>query len=199
VIPATLTRAGRFGFALSLALTLSRLVLAAPFVSIGVRRGSGLAAAVILVVGFLTDVFDGIVARHFGVATPQLRRLDSACDTVFYLTAGFCVWRLHPDAIASHSWLIAAAIGTLVAAHAFEVWKFGREASYHAWLAKAWGASLFSALVLLFVTGDDRLLTLALWLGVASHIENVLITARLRECRTDVKSIFHVARSATGR
>ena len=110
--------------------------------------------------------------------------------------AGFCVWRLQPEAIASHRWLLAAVIGTLVAGHAFELWKFGREGSYHAWLAKAWGASLFAALVLLLVAADDRLLTIALWLGVASHIENVLITAKLPECRSDVKSIVHVLRSS---
>jgi CDP-diacylglycerol--glycerol-3-phosphate 3-phosphatidyltransferase len=187
------TRAQRYGYAASLALTLARLILAAPFIWIGTVRGAGKIAALALVLGFISDVYDGIVARRFGVATAGLRRLDSAVDSVFYLAAAFCLWRLHPEAILSHRWLIAAVIGTLVIGHAFEIWKFGREASYHAWLAKAWGASLFSALVFLFVAGDDWLLTAALWMGVASHIENLLITARLPECRSDVKSIFHVA------
>lgn len=196
MLPAYPTRAQRHGYAASLGLTLTRLALAIPFIWIGIVRGSGRSAALILALGFISDVYDGIVARRFGVATAGLRRLDSAVDTVFYLAAAFCLWRLHPEAITSHRWLIVAVIGTLLIDHAFELWKFGREASYHAWLAKAWGAALFAALVFLFVAGDDWLLTIALWLGVASHVENFFITLLLRECRSDVRSVIHVARSS---
>ena len=193
--PAFPTRAQRYGYAASLALTLLRLLLVVPFVVIGISRGSGRAAALVLATGFLSDVYDGIIARRFGVATAALRRLDSAVDTVFYLAAAFCLWRLHPHAILSHRWLIAVVIGTLLINHAFEFWKFGREASYHAWLAKAWGAALFASLVLLFVAGDDHLLTVALWIGIASHVENFLITLRLREWRHDVRSVLLLDRS----
>ena len=194
-MPAFSGRARRYGYAASVALTLARLGLSGPFIWIGVTRGSGRSAAIGLALGFISDVYDGIVARRFGVATPGLRRLDSAVDTVFYLAAAFCLWRLHPDTIVSHRFLIAAVIGTLVVNHAFELRKFGREASYHAWLAKAWGAALFAALVFLFVAGDDWLLTIALWIGIASHVENFFITLVLSECRSDVKSIVHVVRS----
>ena len=194
MLPAFPTRAQRYGYAASLSLTLARLALAAPFVAIGLWRGSGRTAALILAAGFVSDVYDGMVARRFGVATAGLRRLDSAVDSVFYLAAAFCVWRLHPEAIVSHRWLIAAVIATLLINHAFEFWKFGREASYHAWLAKAWGASLFAALIFLFVAGDDWLLTVALCIGVASHVENFLITLRLPEWRHDVKSVWHLSK-----
>jgi CDP-diacylglycerol--glycerol-3-phosphate 3-phosphatidyltransferase len=189
------TRAQRYGYAASLALTLLRLLLALPLVMIGMSRGSGRAAALALAMGFVSDVFDGVVARRFGVATAGLRRLDSAVDTLFYLAAAFCLWRLHPAAVLSHRWLIAIVIGTLIVNHAFEFWKFGREASYHAWLAKTWGAALFAALMLLFVSGDDRLLTVALWIGIASHIENFLITLRLRTWRHDVRSVLVLDRN----
>jgi CDP-diacylglycerol--glycerol-3-phosphate 3-phosphatidyltransferase len=140
-------------------------------------------------------VYDGVIARRFGVATAGLRRLDSGVDTVFYLAAAFCLWRLHPEAIVAHRWLIGAVIGTQVINHAFEIWKLGREASYHAWAAKAWGAALFAALVLLFVSGNDSLLVFALCLGLLSHLENFCITMVLTESRSDVRSIFHVTRS----
>jgi CDP-diacylglycerol--glycerol-3-phosphate 3-phosphatidyltransferase len=186
------TRRERYGYAASLALTLLRLGLVVPLAF----TRSGRAAAAMLAAGFVSDIYDGVIARRFGVATAGLRRLDSAVDSVFYLAAAWCVWRLHPDAIRSHRWLIAVVIGTLVINHAFEIWKFGREASYHAWLAKAWGALLFASLVFLLLAGDDWLLTVALCVGVASHVENFLITILLTECRTDVKSVFHVVRSS---
>lgn len=192
--PLATAREQRFGYAAALSLTLARLVLAVPFVVIAVRRGSGALAAIVLAAGFISDVYDGVVARHYGVATAGLRRLDSAVDTVFYLAAAVCVWRLHPAAIISHRWLIGVVIGTLLVGHVFEYRKFGREASYHAWMAKAWGASLFAALVFLFIAGDDWLLTVALIIGVTSHVENFLITLALPAWDHDVKSIVHVMR-----
>src|SRR5271170_3394511 len=39
----------------------------------------------ILVTGTLSDIYDGILARRFGVATPALRRYDSVADVIYYL------------------------------------------------------------------------------------------------------------------
>jgi phosphatidylglycerophosphate synthase len=192
-LPAFPTRAQRFGYAAALSLTLGRLLLAIPML-VAATGGSGRGVAVILGLGFISDVYDGVVARRFGVATAGLRRLDSAVDTVFYLAAAVCAWHLHPDAIRSHGWLILAVIGTEVINHAFEYWKFQCEASYHAWSAKAWGASLFAALGLLFVAGDDRLLAIALVMGLISHLENFLITLLLPVWEHDVKSVLVAAK-----
>src|SRR4051812_36808234 len=132
-------RAAKFGYAAALGLTLLRLVLAAPLIWIGVTRGSGRLAALLIVAGFVSDIYDGVIARRFGVATAGLRRLDSAVDTIFYLAAAFMVWRIHPEAVLRYRWLVVAILATQALNHAFEVWKFGREASYHAYSAKAWG------------------------------------------------------------
>lgn len=146
--------------------------------------------AAILALGFVSDVYDGVLARRFGVATAGLRRLDSAVDTVFYLAAALCVWRLHPDVVIANRWLLAGVFGTLVLNHAIELLKFGREASYHAWSARAWGAALFISLVLLFVADDGSLVHLALVIGLVSHGENLAITLVLRQWTHDVPSIF---------
>ena len=45
--------------------------------------------------------FDGVVARKLGVATAELRHLDSRVDLVFYATAAWAVWRVHPDVVRS--------------------------------------------------------------------------------------------------
>ena len=184
------TRSERLGYAAALALTLLRLALAIPLAAIAVVQASGRAVAIILAVGFVSDIYDGVIARHFGVATPALRRLDSAVDTVFYLAGAACVWRLHPATVTANRWLIGAVIGTLVVNHAVELFKFGREASYHAWSAKAWGATLFVSLLLLFIAGDDLLVPVALAAGILSHVENFAITLVLHEWTHDVPSVF---------
>jgi len=186
-------RAARFGYAAALGLTLLRVTLAAPLTWIAGVRGSGTFAALLIVVGFLSDIYDGVVARRFGVATAGLRRLDSAADTVFYLAAAFVIWRLHPASVLHYRWLVFAVLATQIFNHMFELWKFGKEASYHAYSAKLWGLALFTSMIALLVLGDDRLLPMALVLGLVSHVENFVISLRLSDWRPDVKSVFSVA------
>lgn len=76
-----LTRAQRRGYRVSLART----------------RAPGLVLAAALVLGFLSDVLDGIVGRRAGAVTPFLRRLDSSVDTVFYLGVAYAAWHRRPD------------------------------------------------------------------------------------------------------
>lgn len=185
------SRPQRLAYAVSISLTLMRAALAGVLLLFATEDGAGLNVAVALCVGFVSDVYDGVIARRFGVATAGLRRLDSAADTVFYLSGAICVWRFHPDVVLSNRWLLVAVIGTLVVNHAVEWAKFGREASYHAWLAKAWGVALFVSLVTLFAGGTVRLVPAALYLGILSHLENFAITIALPEWRHDVRSVWH--------
>jgi hypothetical protein len=81
--------------------------------------------------------------RDGGIATANLRRLDSVADTLFYAACFFAAWHLYPAAITQH-------VGSLVVLGALEVMryasdfvKFRREASYHMWSSKVWGIALF--------------------------------------------------------
>jgi CDP-diacylglycerol--glycerol-3-phosphate 3-phosphatidyltransferase len=186
------SRAAKLGYAAALSLTLLRVALGLPLLWIAMARASGTLAAALIVVGFVSDVYDGVVARRFGVATAGLRRLDSAADTVFYLAAAFAIWRLHPDSVARYRWLVVGVLATQILNHAFEIWKFGKEASYHAYAAKAWGLLLFVSMMMLLLFSDDRLLPVALVMGLVSHTENFIITLRLPEWQHDVKSIFAI-------
>src|ERR1017187_8271638 len=57
----------------------------------------------ILVTGTLSDIYDGILARRFGVATPALRRYDSITDVIYYLFILGAAWILCRPVI-SHNW-----------------------------------------------------------------------------------------------
>ena len=162
--------------------------------ALGALHGSGVLAAIVLVSGFLSDIFDGVVARRFDVSTAGLRRLDSAVDTVFYLAAAFCAWRLQPAAIEANLLWIGLIIGTQVIDHLAELAKFGREASYHAWSARVWGLALFVALIALFASGSGALLPVAAAFGLLSHTETLAITLVLPEWRHDVPTVFHAWR-----
>jgi CDP-diacylglycerol--glycerol-3-phosphate 3-phosphatidyltransferase len=183
--------AGRY---LTLALTLLRLLLA-PIILVMVRAGApGWAFAAVLIAGFLSDVFDGVVARATGVATASLRRLDSAVDTVFYLAVAYAAWRLHPEPLFAMRWPIALILFGEGANHLYAIARFHREPSYHAWSAKAWGLCLFAALVTLFALDDGRLLAVAIVAGLVAQLEVLMITFTLPTWRHDVPTVFHAIR-----
>src|SRR5436305_545831 len=71
--------------AISLSLTLLRLLLGPAAIALALWGVDRLFFLPVLLTGLLTDLFDGMLARRFGVSSPQLRRFDSATDVAFYL------------------------------------------------------------------------------------------------------------------
>ena len=177
-----------------LLLTLLRLVLA-PLVVMLSGRPHPILFGLILAAAFLSDIFDGVLARRLGVATPFLRRLDSAVDIVFYLGVGWALWRLRPEAVRPHLLLLLAVVALellhLLAARL----RYGRKASYHLWSAKAWGIALFTgALALLSFHGGSAWFALMLWPGVVENLEGLAVTAVLPAWTHDVPTFARALR-----
>lgn len=151
-----------------------------------------------LVTALLTDVFDGILARRLGIATPNLRRLDSVADSLFYAAATFAAWRLYPAAIAERLAPIAVLVLLEIVRYTFDAVKFRREASYHMWSSKLWGLALFAAFFALLARGSDRFLTAAIFIGIAADLEGLAISVVLRSWKNDVPTLFHAIRMTRG-
>ena len=142
-----------------------------------------------------------MLARRFGVDSALVRRYDSATDTVFFLCAAWSAWLLHADLLRPFLWMTVAVVALEVARYLFDFAKFRREAAYHAWSAKAWGLSLFVALVALMGLGRATpWVPLALALGIAADAEGLAISIVLPTWTHDVKSVWHAwrARKAGG-
>lgn len=188
------TSAQRRGWLGSLALTLLRLALAPAFIVCASFGARGWILALILVVGFASDVLDGVVARRYGAITPFLRRLDSTVDSIFYLAVAYAAWMLHPQTLRALSWPIFMVLGGEATNYLVALLKFRREASYHAWSAKLWGFLLFLALLNLFGIGSAGLLPIALAAGIVAQCESLAITFVLPSWRHDVPSLWHARR-----
>lgn len=179
---------------LPLALTLLRLLLAPVMVALSSKPHPVL-FGLILAAAFLSDIFDGVLARRLGVATPFLRRLDSAVDIVFYLGVGGALWRLRPEAVRPHFALLAVLVGLELLHLAAARLKYGRKASYHLWSAKAWGIALFGgALALLSFHGGSAWFALMLWPGLFENLEGLAVTAILPAWTHDVPTFAHALR-----
>lgn len=180
---------------LPLALTLLRASLAPVVVLLALAWPSRPAFGACLVVAFLSDVFDGVIARRLGIATPNLRRLDSVADSVFYVGALFAAWHLYPQALLEHRAALALLSLLEIARYAFDLKKFGREASYHMWSSKLWGLALFAGFFCLLALGRSGWpVAAAVWMGVVADVEGLLISFVLPRWKNDVPSVVHALR-----
>lgn len=182
----------RLRVALPLALTTIRVGLA-PLLLLWAWNGrAGLPYIICLIIAFVTDYFDGVVARKLGVATAVVRRYDGAADIIFYLAAFTAVWLVYPEVVRQH-WLgIALVVGLEIFRVSFDLLKFRREASYHMWSAKAWNITLFAALVGLMGFGvAGWLFWLAILVGILTNLEALAASLLLPTWTHDVPTLFH--------
>jgi len=184
-------------------LTVLRLLLAPVLVWLVYASAPGVVFASVVLIAFVSDYFDGVIARRLGVASPELRHFDSRADLVFYATAAWAVWRLHPDVVRSVAVPGLVVVGLDVVRHIFDFAKFGRDVAYHAWSSKAWGLSLALALVLLMGFGVSQPFGgITVILGLIAQIEGLLISVALPVWTHDVPTLIHALRirnTPTGR
>jgi len=168
-----------------------RLLLAPVLVWMVYAGAPGILFAGVILVAFVSDYFDGVIARRLGVATPELRHFDSRADLVFYATAAWTVWTLRPDVARSIAVPALIVIALDVVRHVFDFSKFGRDVAYHAWSSKAWGLSLAAALVLLLGFGiSNPFVPIAAYLGLIAQVEGLIISIVLPVWTSDVPTIF---------
>jgi len=181
---------------LPLSLTALRALLAPVVVALALRWPSQVAFGACLAVAFLSDVFDGVIARRLGIATPGLRRLDSIADTIFYVAVTFAAWHLYPQVIRDHAVALGVLVGLELARYAFDLAKFRREASYHMWSSKLWGIVLFAAFFALLAGGyTGPWMGAPLYVGIAADLEGLAISWVLPQWQADVPSIVHALRA----
>lgn len=145
----------------------------------------------ILVAGTLSDIYDGILARRYGVATPALRRYDSVTDVIYYLfilAAAFLLCK----PVVTQTWPFIALIvlseaGTILTSYL----RFGKYPATHSYLAKFYGLCLLAALIALlgFNAGSWVILALTV-VALVTNFEIIVIHFAAKTPPVDVRSIF---------
>ena len=147
---------------------------------------------VLMYLGLLSDILDGIIARKQNISSATLRRLDSQVDMIFWFSIGLSTWILYPALISNNSWSITAILAMELACYAISLVKFKKETCTHAFLSKLWGLSLLAAFTsLIGFNYAGWAFQLAIVLGLISHIDRILITLMLPKWTHDVPSAFH--------
>lgn len=146
----------------------------------------------ILTLGFLSDYFDGVIARWLGVSSSELRSLDSWADTTFYVCVFSVALALYHSLLSDYWIAIAILISLEVIRHVFDRIKFGKSASYHMWSAKFWGLCLYLAFMQLLGFGETQyLFMLAIVVGIITDLEGLFASMVLSSWKSDVPSLYH--------
>jgi len=166
-------------------------VVLCPVIVVGAWRGwDGKWLGVIVLVALVDDIYDGILARRWGCDTPAIRLADSSADTVFYLGVAAALWLREPQVLRGN-WHLLAALGVLeIARHIFDLWKFGKGASYHSYLAKSWGLVMGIGVIALLSFGGPRwMIWFSLMVGIANNCEGLAMSLMLPRWQNDVKTL----------
>lgn len=175
-------------------LILFRLALAPVVLGLAYFVGESAKPAILVLMylGLISDILDGIIARKQNISSAKLRRMDSQTDMIFWLSMGFVTWILYPQLIRDNAVPIWTILGMEVAVYAISILKFGKETCTHAFLSKIWGITLLIAFTSLIGFNHAGIpFFAAIVMGLISHIDRILITLILPEWTHDIPSTYH--------
>jgi len=177
-----------------IALIYSRLVIGFGIIALSAFHIShySLIAIILLSVGLLTDVFDGIIARKLNISSEKLRRLDSGVDQVFFISFGVATYIQCPDFFKTHVLKLGVLLFSELMIYVLSFIKFRKEVATHSIAAKIWTLFLFATLVeLVSHCKSDFLFEVCLWTGLISRIEIMAIVLALKKWTNDVPTFYH--------
>lgn len=179
---------------LPISLILFRLLLAPIILSLAyfIGENAKITIVILMYLGLISDILDGIIARKQNISSAKLRRMDSQTDMIFWLSIGFSTWILYPKLISDNSTVIWTILGMEIACYVISLIKFKKETCTHAFLSKLWGITLliaFTSLIGFNHAGIPFALTIIM--GLISHIDRILITLILPKWTHDIPSAYH--------
>ncbi|MGX5682982.1 CDP-alcohol phosphatidyltransferase family protein [Chryseobacterium cucumeris] len=149
-------------------------------------------AVVLLSIGLLTDIFDGIIARYLDVSTQKLRRLDSSVDQIFFISVGEATYIQCPVFFETNVYKISILAGAEALIYVVSFLKFRKEVATHSIGAKIWALLLFGTLVQVILECRSVVLfNLCFWVGLLTRAEIIAILLLLKTWTNDVPSVFH--------
>ena len=152
---------------------------------------TGLAVAIGMSAGLLSDIVDGYAARWLNVFTQRLRVWDSRVDFFFFLCLASSAWIAHGQELLPHLRWIMAMLVFYAISLIYPLMKFRRAPAYHAYSAKLAGVVLFLAAFILFLTGEaGATFEIAMAVAILSHFDRIAITYLLPKWKTDVAGFW---------
>lgn len=100
-------------------------------------ENSGYTIVSLLLLGILTDVFDGVIARKLKVDTERIRTLDSNVDMFFWGISLISIFVINMEFVIQNLVLILIVVSLELIAYLVSYTKFKKTIATHTCLAKA--------------------------------------------------------------
>lgn len=187
---------------LPITLIYSRLAIGLTIILLSIKQVDNYRffAVLLLTIGLLTDIFDGIIARKLNVSTQTLRRLDSSIDQIFFISFAVATYIQCPDFFRTNSIKLLFLFGFEGLAYLICFIKFRKEIATHSIGAKVWTLLLFATLVQIILQCQSVLLfNICFWVGLLTRIEIIAIILTLKKWTNDVPTIYHSLRLRQGK
>lgn len=172
----------------------SRLAIAYIFILLAFIKPNcvSLLLGVLVTIGLLSDVFDGIIARLLKISSPDLRLLDTKVDRVFWLSAVFCLGMIHPAFILNNIAKLSILLFLEFLAWLVGYVRFGQGISFHSLISKFWAISILIMFFEILITGRNGVLfEFCFYHGLIAQLEIVTISFLLPYWQNDIPSVWH--------
>ncbi len=157
-------------------------------------------AIILLTLGLLTDIFDGIIARQLNISTQKLRRLDSSVDQVFFICIAIATYVQCPHFFHTNSTKLIILFSAEALAYLVCFIKFKKEIATHTIGAKFWTLVMFSTLIeVIFHCESKVIFELCFWLGIITRFEIIAIMLTLKNWTNDVPTLLHAVKLRQGK
>lgn len=149
----------------------------------------------VLIPALLSDVFDGWIARAFGLESKLGATLDSVADSLMLFVSVYGIWVFHPEVVREHAWLCGIAVGLWALEDLLALARYGRLSSFHTYLSKVVANLLGLFIGWLFLFGfEPWMLHLAAGTSIVASLEELVLLRVLPEWRADVRGLWWVLR-----
>ncbi|MCR9250852.1 MAG: CDP-alcohol phosphatidyltransferase family protein [bacterium] len=186
---------------LPIALVYSRLLISAIIIFLAFRDNifANHIIFVLMLIGLLTDIFDGIIARKLGVSTIKLRELDTKVDRVFWFSILLSLSILEPEAIKNQLTPITILILFEASVYGLSIIRFRKIPSPHNLISKLWGLMVFFAFSEVLLTSSAAIIFDSMIIvGIVSRIDSFLIYSILKKWDHDIPSFHHAIKIRKG-
>ncbi|MGB0886773.1 MAG: CDP-alcohol phosphatidyltransferase family protein [Vicingaceae bacterium] len=145
----------------------------------------------LVILGVLSDLFDGIIARKLNVATSKLRKLDSNADIVFSVGVLITLFIINDD-LKFYLYHVILLLSLEVITYFFYWLKFKKQPSNHSYLTKMFGASILLNFCMIIGWNNFVFFDVLMLFGILSYLDGFAILLRLKDWKVDNKSVFHI-------
>lgn len=179
-----------------------RLALGFTIILLSIRHIDNykLIAILLLTIGLLTDIFDGIIARRLKISTQTLRRLDSSVDQVFFISVAVATYIQCPDFFKANTLKLIILLAFEGLTYLVSFIKFRKEIATHSIGAKIWTLLLFATLVQIILQCQSFILfNICFWAGLLTRLEIIAIILTLKNWTNDVPTFYHSLKLRQGK